>query len=358
MKVFLLSRRGLAISKVRADYAMGFSMDPAPYGFDAAEHMPGVEITYSDGRSSSSRLSYWTWSRFGIDLPHALINLISMRRADVIWTVLDWEWLAASFLQRVGLLQKKPIIGNSVFIAGSFNSERRSRKALWPFLMTSHVYLTMHSRRAIKALSEVLKGINFHLIEFGISTRAFPISIPSVSIYEKRPIRVYSIGDDPGRDWTCMLEAFGNDARFEVKITCRWLAAVLSEKYTNLSIPRDVTVDDQRAFYEWADIVIMPMKENLYSGISVMCEATAMGKPIVASRTGGADTYFNETEVIYVPVGDPGAMREAVLDATHEQLLAYAHAAQARFLQDDYSSAGMVKRYVAVSKELLARQAK
>lgn len=44
MKAFLLSRRGLAISKVRADFQRGLSMDPAPYGFDAAEDMSEITI--------------------------------------------------------------------------------------------------------------------------------------------------------------------------------------------------------------------------------------------------------------------------------------------------------------------------
>lgn len=353
MKAFLLSRRGLAISKVRADFHNGLSMDPAPYGFDAAEDMAMVQISYSDGYAASTRTSYWTWLRFGIDLPHALTNLLQMRRADVIWTVLDWEWLAVSLLQRLGLLQKKPVIGNCVFLAESFKQERKSRRTLWPRLMTDNIYLTMHSQRAISVMQEVLPSKVFHLVHFGISTRAFPLTQPKRRSDKQRPIRIYSIGDDPGRDWACMLEAFGNDPRFEIKITCRWLEREVAGKYANLDIPRDVTVADQRALYEWADIVIMPMRENPYSGITVMCEAAAMGKPIVATRTGGAPTYFDEDEVIYVPIGDALAMKNAVLNASSDRLLAIAEAAQARFVRDDYSAKGMVERYVAISETLL-----
>lgn len=109
---------------------------------------------------------------------------------------------------------------------------------------------------------------------------------------------------------------------------------------------------DQRALYEWADIVIMPMRENFYSGITVMCEAAAMGKPIVATKTGGEPTYLDEDEVIYVPIGDALAMKNAVLNASSDRLLAIAEAAQARFVRDDYSAKGMVERYVAISETL------
>ena len=298
MRAFLLSRRGLAISKVRLDFRCGFSMDPAPYGFDAAESMAGVKIDYSDGHAESTWFSYWTWIRFGIDLPHALINLRRMRRADVIWTVLDWEWLAASLLQRVGLLQKKPIIGNCVFLAENFKRERWLRRKIWPLLMTKSVYLTMHSQRAIDAMKEVLPSANFHLVHFGISTRAFPVTPIKLEAVVQRPIRVYSIGDDPGRDWGCMLAAFGNDPRFEIRITCRWLEQTLTCKYDNLVIPRGVTVDDQLTLYNWADVVVVPMIHNLYSGVTVMCEAAAIGRPLVATMSGGATTYFDAGEVM------------------------------------------------------------
>lgn len=353
MKAFLLSRRALAISKVQSDFQRGFSMDPAPYGFDAAEYTTQVEINYSDGYAASTRSSYWTWAYFGIDIPHALVNLRKMRRADVIWTVLDWEWLAASLLQCIGLLQRKPIIGNCVFLAENFKQERWSRRKLWPLLMTKNVYLTMHSQRAIDAMKEVLPSKEFHLTHFGISTRAFPITQVNIRPTTQRPIRVYSIGDDPGRDWDCMLAAFGNDSRFEMKITCRWLEQVVAGRYDNLCIPRDVTVNDQRAFYEWADIVIVPMKRNLYSGITVMCEAAAMGKPVVATMTGGAMSYFDSGEVIYVPAGDPMAMKEAVLTATFDVLTTVAKAGQERFMRADYSARGMVERYIALSEKLL-----
>ena len=351
MQVFLLSRRGLAISKVRAEFRSGVSTDPAPYGFDTAEMLPQIELSYSDGNPKSTRSSFWTWIRFGIDLPHALVNLRRMRRADIIWTVLDWEWLAASFLQRLGLLQRKPIIGNCVFLAQGFRQERWLRRKLWPMLMTKSVYLTMHSQLAIDAMKDILPSKEFHLVHFGISTRAFPITLPRLDM--QGPIKVYSIGDDPGRDWDCLLAAFGNDSRFTIRIVCRWLAQDLVNQYNNLSIRCNVTAGDQLDFYHWADVVVVPMKQNLYSGITVMCEAAAVGKPLIVTRTGGSTTYFETGEVIYVPPGDSMSMKEAVLSASPKCLLEVARAGQAKFKRADYSARGMVERYAKISERLL-----
>ena len=357
MKAFLLSRRALAISKVRSDFDAGLAMDPAPYGIKLEADNSDPKITYSDGYAESTLASYFTWQRFGIDIPHALRNLNRMRKADIIWTVLDWEWLAASFLQKIGLLQTKPIIANCVFLAENYSKERRSRRLLWPWLMTSQVFLTMHSRRAIDSMSPLFPSKTFHLLPFGISTRAFPLTPPRPPIEAQRPIRVYSIGDDPCRDWACMLAAFGNDDRFEIKIVCRWLGDETLLDYDNLEIPRNVTVADQRALYEWSDIVVVAMRENLYSGITVMCEAASMGKPVIVSRTGGAETYFSEDEVIYVAPSEPDAMKHAALSTNPNRLYKYAIAAQERFVASDYSAAGMVRRYIDLSRTLLAAKA-
>ena len=78
-----------------------------------------------------------------------------------------------------------------------------------------------------------------------------------------------------------------------------------------------------------------------------------MEKLIVATRTGGAMTYFSEDEGIYVPVGNPTAMRDAGLNTTPSIATATARAGQERFIRDDYSARGMVERYVTISKALL-----
>ena len=102
-----------------------------------------------------------------------------------------------------------------------------------------------------------------------------------------------------------------------------------------------------------ADFVVIPMVENLYSGITVALEATALGVPVISSNTGGVPTYFSGDEVIFVPPEDPAALREATLNADYEARRAMVERAQRRFVQQDYTSAGLAQRYVALSRELL-----
>ena len=126
--------------------------------------------------------------------------------------------------------------------------------------------------------------------------------------------------------------------------------------YANLTVPRTITLADQLAAYDWADVVIVPMTENVYSGITVVCEAAARGVPVVSSDTGGVPTYFNGDEVLYVPPGDAPAMRQAVLARSAESWRLQAEAASARFQTSDYSEHGMARRYIACTKLMLERR--
>ena len=119
---------------------------------------------------------------------------------------------------------------------------------------------------------------------FGISPTAFPQQEPKHWSAAGRPIRVYSIGGDRTRDWRTMLGAFGNDPRFEIRLICRWIDEVINPaSFSNLEIPRTSLIEAQRDAYTWADLVIMPMFRNCFSGITVACEAVAMGVPVVSS---------------------------------------------------------------------------
>jgi len=125
------------------------------------------------------------------------------------------------------------------------------------------------------------------------------------------------------------------------------------KQYRNVAIIRPSSMADFLRCYEEADIVAVPMKENIFSGITVALEAVAMGKPVLSSRTGGVPTYFDEDEVFYVPVGDAAAMREVVISTDHASRRQRAENAQLRFIERDYSSRALVRRYAELTRDLL-----
>ena len=127
----------------------------------------------------------------------------------------------------------------------------------------------------------------------------------------------------------------------------------LCREYSNLTILSSPKMSDFIDCYRWADVVVVPMQRNTYSGITVALEAVAMGRPVVSTRTGGVPTYFEEDEMFYTPVGDHQAMRDIVLGSDAGSRAERADRAQQHFLKRDYSTHGLISRYVELTRELL-----
>lgn len=101
MRIFVHSRREMDEHLTRRKHSQGLEAESAAYGFNIAEER-GLQVSYSRDKPHS-KLSEKLFWKFDLDFFHALDNLPRMRRADAIWTVLEWEWLAISALQKLGV---------------------------------------------------------------------------------------------------------------------------------------------------------------------------------------------------------------------------------------------------------------
>lgn len=354
--IFAHSRRTQGKKVVERRFAEDLEYEPAPYGFNLAAS-PTIKMAYSED-SFPFTMKQSLINRLSIDPIHALANAWRMRRADAIWTILEWEWLSVSLLQRLRIVPRVPVIANSVWLFQDWQKWSEKKRRLFRWLMTDNVVLTVHAKTSLDIARTALPEKDFQLSYFGVSTNAFPLMPPVPTQADSRPIRIYSIGHDRTRDWKALMDAFGNDDRFEVRLVCRWTEDVIDPSaYNNFTQPPGRTMTEMRANYAWADIVVVPMFDNVFSGITVALEGAAVGKPVICSRTGGVPTYFDEDEVIFVPPGDPTALRDAAL-SDPAILLSRAVRAQARFVESGYSAAAMMDRYLTLTNQALSRTAK
>jgi glycosyltransferase involved in cell wall biosynthesis len=194
------------------------------------------------------------------------------------------------------------------------------------------------------------------LIPFGIALQTFQIEEPRSSAPVGRPLKILSIGNDRTRDWKTLFAALGNDPRFEVRVICRWLPKDFDGRCGNVTIERQMAPFGFSQVYREADLTVVTLSENVFSGITVILESVAAGTPVVSSRTGGGPTYFGEDEVTFVPTGDPEALKRAILETSPDEFAERARRAQARFKMEDYSTAGMVGRYAAKTEAILRLQ--
>jgi glycosyltransferase involved in cell wall biosynthesis len=213
--------------------------------------------------------------------------------------------------------------------------------------------LTSHSAECLPVGRILKSDPNIRLKYFGISTDTFPLTAPVKNDFTSRKIRLLAIGNDRTRDWDTYLRAFGNEDAFDITLVCHWAPKSYERQYKNLTIKHSIPPYEFRQIYDDCDFVVLPMSKNRYSGITVTLEAVALGKPVICSYTGGCPTYFDHDEVTFVPAGDADALRRAALHTDATTAYARACRAQERFRRDDYSTKGMMDRYVELSRQVL-----
>lgn len=106
-----------------------------------------------------------------------------------------------------------------------------------------------------------------------------------------------------------------------------------------LSVPSDAKVtkgrkslSELRDLYARSRFVVVPLvHSDSDNGINVILEAMAMGKPVICSRTRGqVDVIQDGVTGIYVPVGDPAALRAAMESLWNDPERAHAMGKRAR----------------------------
>lgn len=136
------------------------------------------------------------------------------------------------------------------------------------------------------------------------------------------------------RDYATFLEAIRGTglrchiAADHVRIPGRFL--LLNHRrvpVSNLIAPTDTLVTqgrlpltELRDLYARSRFVVVPLlPSDTDNGVTVILEAMAMGKPVICSRTRGqVDVIQEGVTGLYVPVGDAGALRAAILSLWNE----------------------------------------
>jgi len=119
-------------------------------------------------------------------------------------------------------------------------------------------------------------------------------------------------------------------------------------------VPRFVTDDEIPAFFERADVVVLPYRQIDQSG--VLYTALAFGKPLVLSRVGGFTELGEQHGAArLVPPGDPAelaaALNHLVSDAGERERLGQA---AARAAATHYSWDDIARRHIDLYRDLLA----
>jgi glycosyltransferase involved in cell wall biosynthesis len=168
-----------------------------------------------------------------------------------------------------------------------------------------------------------------------------------------------STGDHPmicsvgieGRDYATLLEAVrGLDVRVTIAAASPW--AKREDPIWSREVPANVGVRrfsqlELRQVYGDSRFVVMPLHNvNYQAGVTAILEAMAMCRAVICSRTPGqTDVLVDGQTGLYVPPGDPTALRSAI-----QRLLAHPEDAERmgragrRLVEREMSLDGYVRR--------------
>ncbi len=120
------------------------------------------------------------------------------------------------------------------------------------------------------------------------------------------------------RDYPTLIEAVrGLDVQVVIAAASPW--SKRADSTAGQTIPANVGVRrfsqyELRALYAASEFLVMPLYPvHFQAGVTAILEAMAMGKAVICTRTPGQTDVIVENETgLYVPPGDPLALRESI----------------------------------------------
>ncbi len=255
---------------------------------------------------------------YGGDFVSVLPSLREINAAEVVFSTVDTVGIPLVLLQRARLV-RPPIVYIAIGLPERLVQLRGARmQGLYAGALRKTRAIISYAASEAQWLRDWLgpSGPPVHFIPFGVDVEAFrpdPERIPNVD--------VVSIGEDPRRDFELLATVGSRRPELRIRIVAGGAnARRLGELPPNVEVETDITLEDVRDRLAGARVVVLPVRENSYSGATtVLLQAMAMAKPVIVSRTEAiAKGYGLEDGVNcrLVEPGNAGALERAVVETT------------------------------------------
>lgn len=292
--------------EMRARIAEG--REPRLDVFRLAEDLPADVIDYGDVESSSNPAVRLLAQKAGKSAAVALLGFTRRHRYDTFFTTGEDIGLPlAALLKLVRSRASHTMIAHTLF--------PRKKTMFFRFgRVQSHldrvlVYSTSEERFAVDRLGiapGAVRRIAYHADDQFFRPGERPVE----------PDLICAAGQ-LHRDYDCLVEAVRDlPVRVQIAAGSPWIEARLNP---TTALPPNVTwgrLDryDLRELYGRAALAVVPIRQNHFqTGIATILEMMSMGKCVIASKTfGQTDTIVDGETGLYVPPGDPKALRDAV----------------------------------------------
>lgn len=246
----------------------------------------------------------------GIDPLRLVRLLLSYRRWDVLVSMDSSSCFLFVQLKRL-LRLKKPVVVIDPALTATYRRRKAMHDAVLPYVERVAVF----GKVQLDFLrQEYGNKVRAKFIHHRMDTRFFdPESVDREPVSSGREKDFFlSVGDDVGRDFGTLLQAFqGLDQKLVVRSS-----HVTEPTLPNMTAMRErLNFPQLRRLYANSAAVILPLHDTIHaSGINTLLEAMAMGKPVIVSGSKGIIDYVEHGRTAWVvPPNDPAALRAAVI---------------------------------------------
>ncbi len=249
----------------------------------------------------------------GLDPWRALRVMLFERRADLVVSVMEGPAAPLVLLRRLFRFNI-PIVLWDIAPAERWQLRKRVQDFVVPRVAG---VMTLSSTLAPYIAQRWSSTKSVTMIGNRLDTDLFhPVQCP-VQCPVQRPVNdyIFSIGQDPGRDYPTLLAAM-EGVPIELRLRTSRQLAPGADALANVRLLRE-RVDDRelRDLYAGCRFVVAPLSQtNNAGGLSAIQEAGAMGKALVVTDNPAIRDFIVPDETcLVVPRHDATAMRDAIL---------------------------------------------
>lgn len=238
-----------------------------------------------------------------------------MREADLILSTADRVGVPLTLLKYFKLAPHKPIIYVSIGLFEKLKKLRPRWLAFYRKIFAQNIQkIICYGYEESLRLQKIFGQEKVKFIPFGVDTEYFRPPRTKEDNY------LLSIGKDRERDFDLLINLANLIPEKILLITTLARMREIKKKWTvlppNVSIILDVPFSKIRTFIARAKFIVLPVKENSYSGATTtLLQAMAMGKAVVVSKTGAIQEGYrleHGKNCIFVKPGSGKELFQAV----------------------------------------------
>lgn len=268
-------------------------------------HLDYLRITVRNKRSKQISTLDLPW----LFLKVLFVVLRSRSRYDYLFTMEnDFNSFAVSFWQTI-LFQRKP---KHVILSFIMREKTRALSSRIKFLIMRFMFASVHA-----AVCSARMEVNYYTKVFRWPRgKAVFASLQTASglldhATEDTEGFIFS-GGRVYRDYGTMIRALENSPHRAVVVSEREIPSL--RDHPNIESLTQIPLEQFNSLMARSRIVVLPLEDKPFStGQTVLLQAMAMGKPVIATRTASTVDYIdNLVSGVLVEPNDSGSLKEAI----------------------------------------------